>query len=168
MTSKIKVLFVCLGNICRSPTAEGVFTKMVNDAGLSNMFEIDSAGTAAYHIGKQPDLRSIEHAAKRGYELDHLKARKVDFADFYEFDYILAMDNSNYTDLIHLAPNDMKHKVNMMLEYADKDILTKINHNSTEVPDPYYGGSKGFENVLDLVESGCKGFLKKLPCNISK
>jgi protein-tyrosine phosphatase len=154
MTEKIKVLFVCLGNICRSPTAEGVFTKLVNDAGLDNMFKIDSAGTAAYHIGKQPDLRSITHAEKRGYELAHLKARKVDFTDFYEFDHILAMDKSNFDDLIHLAPNDMKHKVKMMLSYGTKSVK--------EVPDPYYEKADGFEIVLDLLEDACRGFLKSV------
>ncbi len=161
MTEKTKVLFVCLGNICRSPTAQGVFEKMVHDAKLTDKFEIDSAGTAAYHIGKQPDPRSIKHAAKRGYKLEHQKARKVDYSDFMYYDYILAMDKSNFDDLFHLCPHEMKHKLHMMLSYADKKLLDKINNGSNEVPDPYYEGEAGFEKVLDLIESGCKGFLDK-------
>jgi protein-tyrosine phosphatase len=162
MVQKIKILFVCLGNICRSPTAEGVFRKMVNDMELQDKFLIDSAGTAAYHIGKCPDPRSMKHALKRGYDIGHQKARRVVLEDFYDFDYILAMDRSNYEDLIHLCPHDMKPKLYMMLDYADKDLLKKINRGSNEVPDPYSGGEAGFEKVLDLLENACEGLLTNI------
>jgi protein-tyrosine phosphatase len=161
MTSKNKILFVCLGNICRSPTAQGVFEKFVEQKKLQDKFEIDSAGTAAYHIGSQPDARSIKHAEKRGYKLHHQRARKVDFADFMHYDYILAMDNSNYEDLKDFAPKDYHKKIHLLLEFADKDLLKKINNVSTEVPDPYYSGADGFEKVLDLIENTCGSFLKK-------
>lgn len=157
---KTKILFVCLGNICRSPTAQGVFEKIIIDKNLADKFFIDSAGTAAYHIGKKPDSRSIFHAAKRGYDLTHQRARKVDFSDFYEFDKILAMDKNNYDDLMEIAPQEAKNKISMILDFADKEFLNKINSGSNEVPDPYYGGDAGFEKVLDLVENACIAFLK--------
>ncbi len=154
MPEKTKILFVCLGNICRSPTAHGIFEKLVEQNNLNDKFEIDSAGTAAYHIGKSPDPRSTMHAAKRGYDLTRQTARRVTFDDFYEFDHILAMDKNNYDDLIRLCPNEMKYKIRLMLEHGTMGIK--------EVPDPYHEGEAGFEKVLDLLEDACTNFLKKI------
>jgi protein-tyrosine phosphatase len=152
---KIKVLFVCMGNICRSPTAEGVFTKLIKEQNLDKHFAIDSAGTHAYHIGKGPDLRSQKAALERGVELAHLRARKVDQEDFEAFDFLLAMDEENYSLLIEACPDEYKHKVNYFLDYAP-------HLNERIVPDPYYGGPYGFERVLDMVEEASAGFLKSL------
>jgi protein-tyrosine phosphatase len=152
---KIKVLFVCMGNICRSPTAEGVFTKLIKEQNLDKYFAIDSAGTHAYHIGKAPDLRSQKAALERGVELAHLRARKVDQEDFEAFDFLLAMDEENYSLLIEACPAEYKHKVSYFLDYAP-------HLNERIVPDPYYGGPYGFERVLDMVEAASAGFLKSL------
>lgn len=162
MSEKTKVLFVCLGNICRSPTAHGIFEKLVADAGLTDKFEIDSAGTSALHQGEQPDPRSQLHAFNRGYVLEHQRSRRVDFADLMHYDYILAMDNRNHDDLMNMAPKDLQHKIHLMLEYADEDLLVKRNRGSKEVPDPYYKSEGGFELVLDLLEDACERLLNKL------
>ncbi len=144
-----KILFVCLGNICRSPTAQGVLEHFIKNNGLENEFLVDSAGTSAWHIGSPPDRRSIEFAAKRGYDLTRQKARKVDFADFFEFDLILAMDKSNYSDLLQIAPKEESKKIKLFLkEFGNNKFIQ-------EVPDPYHKGSEGFEEVLDLIESAC-------------
>ncbi len=149
---KIGVLFVCLGNICRSPTAHGVFEHKVKHLGLEHSVHVDSAGTAAYHVGNPPDERSTAVARKRGYELSHLRARQAVDADFHRFDYILAMDQSNYDNLRALAPADGKARLALFLEFAgDVERL--------EVPDPYYGGEQGFNQVLDLVEAASEGLL---------
>jgi protein-tyrosine phosphatase len=152
---KIKVLFVCMGNICRSPTAEGVFTKLIEDRYLLERFVIDSAGTHAYHVGDAPDLRSQKAARNRGVELSTLRARKFTRGDFEDFDFILAMDEDNYAILIEACPDGHKDKVRLFLDYAP-------HLNVREVPDPYYGGSYGFERVLDLVEAASDGLLKAL------
>jgi len=152
---KIKVLFVCMGNICRSPTAEGVFTKIVEEAGVDDSFTIDSAGTHAYHIGEQPDPRSQVAARERGIELKHLKARKVSVEDFEQYDYVLAMDSDNVASLMQICPEDYKDKVKYFLDYAP-ELSVK------SVPDPYYGGRFGFERVLDLVTAASQGFLNTL------
>ena len=152
MTQKTKVLFVCLGNICRSPTAQGVFEKMVEDRGLSDNFYIDSAGTSAFHVGSPADERSAETALKYGYDLSKQSSRKVEFSDFIEFDYILAMDSSNYSDLIDAAPTDLHKKISLMLTHGTL--------GERDVPDPYYGGAQGFDNVLKLLENACEGFLR--------
>jgi len=152
---KIKVLFVCMGNICRSPTAEGVFTKLVNEKKLDHRFIIDSAGTHAYHIGNPPDLRSQKAAAERDIQLSHLRARKVVMGDFDDFDFLLVMDDENYAALINACPASHKHKVQYFLDYAPQ--LT-----AREVPDPYYGGEYGFERVLDMIEAASTGFLVSL------
>lgn len=141
---KIKVLFVCLGNICRSPSAQAVFTQKVQHAGLEDCIEIDSAGTAAYHIGKAPDARAMAAAKARGYSMEQLRARQVKVDDFHHFDYILAMDFANQGDLQELQPNDSRAHLSLMLD----GVATDLN----EVPDPYYGGDAGFETVLDLLE----------------
>lgn len=152
---KIKVLFVCMGNICRSPTAEGVFTKLIKERNLDEYFIIDSAGTHAYHVGDAPDLRAQKAARERGVKLDHLRARKVTRGDFEDFDYILAMDDDNYAILVEACPGEHKEKIRYFLDYAPH---LKVR----EVPDPYYGGSFGFERVLDLVEEASEGFLNRL------
>lgn len=151
----VKVLFVCMGNICRSPTAEGVFRHFVVEQNLQDAILIDSAGTHSYHIGSPPDRRSQEAAKIRGYDLSRLKARRVSAEDFEQFDYVLAMDNVNYEDLRQIGPDDLFHKIELFLDYAE-DIKER------EVPDPYYGAKKGFEYVLDLVESGARGLLKAI------
>ncbi len=153
--SRIKVLFVCLGNICRSPTADGVFRKLVADAGLQGLIEVDSAGTAAWHIGKSPDPRTQEAAVRRGYDLSMLKARQAIAEDFYEYDHILAMDLSNLENLHQIRPEDSSARLGLFLDYAP-DLGLK------EVPDPYYGGESGFEQVLDLVEAAGKNLLVEL------
>jgi len=148
----VNVLFVCLGNICRSPTAEGIFTKLVQDEGLGKQIRIDSAGTHAYHVGNPPDARAQAAARKRGVELADLRARKVLAEDFEVFDYVLAMDLNNYEDLSEICPPGQEEKLSLFLEFApDADVR--------EVPDPYYGGATGFERVLDLVEQAARGLL---------
>ncbi|MDX1319480.1 MAG: low molecular weight protein-tyrosine-phosphatase [Oceanospirillum sp.] len=153
--SRIKVLFVCLGNICRSPTADGVFRKLVADAGLQDLIEIDSAGTAAWHVGKSPDPRTQDAAASRGYDLSGLRARQAVPEDFYKYDHILAMDLSNLENLQQIRPADASARLGLFLDYAP-DLGIK------EVPDPYYGGESGFEQVLDLVETAGKNLLVEL------
>lgn len=150
MTAPIKVLFVCLGNICRSPSAEAVFSHKVAEANAHKLIHIDSAGTAGYHVGESPDQRACEFAKRRGYSMDTLQARQVSSEDFERFDYIIAMDNSNLANLRKLQPHNSKARLNLMLSYAG---LNK------EVPDPYYGGDQGFETVLDLLEQACDGLL---------
>ncbi|MFT5839872.1 MAG: protein-tyrosine phosphatase [Flavobacteriales bacterium] len=146
------VLFVCLGNICRSPSAEAVFKKKANDNGL--IIEIDSAGTAGYHKGAEPDKRSQAVGIERGYSFKSLKCRKVVEQDFKHFDYILAMDNQNIENLLDICPEEFKHKVLLHLSFAVSE--------EQEVPDPYYGGKRGFEHVLDLIELGADGFIEHL------
>ena len=151
----IKVLFVCMGNICRSPTAEGVFRRQVVAAGLSDMIVIDSAGTHDYHIGKPPDNRAQQAALKRGYDLSGLRGRQVALRDFQEFDYILAMDTDNLSYLQKNCPQQQQHKLNLLMEFSE-------NFSQRKVPDPYYGGAQGFENVLDMVEDATAGLLQKI------
>jgi protein-tyrosine phosphatase len=150
--TKYCVLFVCTGNICRSPTADGVLRKMVTDAGLANVVEVDSAGTHDYHVGEPPDGRSQEHARKRGYDLSPLRARQVQVDDFEKFDLILALDDGHLKILQRLCPPKYRSKVCRFTEFCTR-------HKSHEVPDPYYGGAQGFEHVLDLVEDGCSGLI---------
>ncbi|WP_353570947.1 low molecular weight protein-tyrosine-phosphatase [Candidatus Albibeggiatoa sp. nov. BB20] len=148
----VKVLFVCMGNICRSPTAEGVFTYLVQRADLEEKIGIDSAGTHAYHVGEPADLRSQQAAQKRGIDMSQIRARRVAKNDFEKFDYLLAMDRDNYTVLKYLCPKGQEHKLSMFLDFAP-------DLNVKEVPDPYYGGSQGFEHVLDLIEAASQGLL---------
>ena len=150
--SKVSVLFVCMGNICRSPTAEGVFRHMVEQEGHSDWIITDSAGTHAYHIGEQPDRRAQQTARTRGIELSDLRARKAIAKDFNEFDYLLAMDNDNYQILAELSPHGYEDRLKLFLDYSNE-------FSETEVPDPYYGGEQGFEHVFDLVESASRGLL---------
>lgn len=153
MTSEISVLFVCLGNICRSPTAEGVFRKVVEDAGMATSIIIDSAGTHAYHSGEPPDRRAQLAAEKRGFDLSELMARRVDSEDFSRFDLILAMDRENLHLLREQCPEGYADRIKLFLEFA-------VSGDELEVPDPYYGGSLGFERVLDLIEQAASGLLQ--------
>jgi low molecular weight protein-tyrosine phosphatase len=150
----VKVLFVCMGNICRSPTAEGYFQHIVEAAGLSDKIKTDSAGTHAYHIGSPPDTRAQAAANKRGIDLSSLRGRKVENRDFTGFDYVLAMDDSNHTDLLAVA-GGVADNLFMFLEFAK-------NFSENEVPDPYYGGDQGFEHVLDLIEDASLGLLNEI------
>lgn len=150
-----RILLVCMGNICRSPTAEGVLRTLVQRAGLANHVEIDSAGTHAFHVGEPPDPRSQKAAEKRGYDLTHLKARRVATADFLKFDLILAMDRDNLAMLREACPMEEQHRLKLFLEYAR-------NSEHDEVPDPYYGGPDGFERVLDMIEDASEGLIEEL------
>lgn len=150
----MKVLFVCLGNICRSPTAHGVLERKLAVAGLSDRVEVDSAGTAAWHMGKEPDLRSQKAARKRDYDLSHLRARQAVANDFLEFDYVLAMDKSNLINLQRIVPvGAVKSQPQLFLQAFTTPNLKA--RGLTEVPDPYYGEKDGFEDVLDMVEEAC-------------
>lgn len=153
--AQIKILFVCMGNICRSPMAEGVFRHLVKQAGLDGRIAIDSAGTHDYHIGEPPDPRAQRTAGRRGYDLSMLRGRQVSRADFGEFDYLLAMDRMNLRVLERLCPSQHGHKLKLLMEFSNDAALR-------EVPDPYYGGDQGFERVLDLVEQASDGLLEHL------
>ncbi|MEM6538008.1 MAG: low molecular weight protein-tyrosine-phosphatase [Pseudomonadota bacterium] len=147
-----KVLFVCLGNICRSPAAEGILRLRAKDRGVD--IYVESAGTGDWHVGDPPDERMIRVAGKRGVRLDHLRARQVAFDDFYLFDYLLAMDLRNQDDLLRLAPPNRECDIRLFLDFAEGP--------ERETPDPYFGGERGFEDVLDLIERGVDGFLDHL------
>ncbi|NVJ65310.1 MAG: low molecular weight phosphotyrosine protein phosphatase [Gammaproteobacteria bacterium] len=150
------ILFVCLGNICRSPTAEGVFRVKAEQAGLANKLFIDSAGTSAYHVGEQPDLRSQQEAKRHGYDLSYIRSRKVATDDFDKFDLIIAMDNSNLVNLKHLDTKGYDDKLKLFLhDYAPQ-------LGVSEVPDPYYGGAQGFTEVVRLIESAADGLIEYL------
>ncbi|MBD8387556.1 low molecular weight protein-tyrosine-phosphatase [Dysgonomonas sp. BGC7] len=152
---KYKVLFVCLGNICRSPAAEGILKKMIQEQGLENKISVDSAGTSGYHDGELPDPRMRQHGTHRGYQFDSL-SRKFTSRDFDNFDLILAMDDNNYRNIVRLALDlESKGKVHRMVEFSEK-------YGHDHIPDPYYSGSDGFEQVLDLLEDACEGLLKKI------
>jgi protein-tyrosine phosphatase len=150
--NNVKVLFVCMGNICRSPTAQGVFEKLVAESDLAEVMHIDSAGTHAYHIGESPDARASEAAQRRGIDLSRQHARRVSAEDFEVFDYVLAMDRSNIEDLAGLYQPEHSSKLRLLLEYAP-------GLETREVPDPYYGGATGFERVLDMIEQASAGLL---------
>jgi len=152
---KTRILFVCMGNICRSPSAEGVMRKLVDQSGLQHLIEIDSAGTHAYHVGAPPDARSQATARRRGYELAALRARQVADDDFSEFDLLLAMDRDNLALLQRRCPPHLQNKLKLMMGYAEHSAVT-------EVPDPYYEGARGFEIVLDYLEDACGGLLRAL------
>lgn len=153
-----RVLFVCLGNICRSPIAEGVFRKTVESRGLHRQFEIDSAGTGDWHIGSPPDRRAQRAAARQGVDLSGLRARQTSAADMAAFDYIIAMDRANYTSLTRLAGAQHRHKVHLFLDLSP-------DTDGDEVPDPYYGGDYGFDQALDLIEQACAGLLDHIVKN---
>jgi len=148
-----KVLFVCMGNICRSPTAQGVFRRMVTESGLESGVQVESAGTHAYHVGEPPDTRAVQAAKRRGVEIGDLRARQVTQDDFREFDLILAMDWENLALLQQQCPRAHKHKLHLLMRYAGE-------HDAATVPDPYYGGPEGFNTVLDYVEDACQGLIE--------
>lgn len=149
---KVSVVFVCMGNICRSPTAEAVFRHYVEKAGLEDRILIDSAGTHDYHIGEVPDARTQRVAKQRGYDMSALRGRQVEAQDFQRFHYVLAMDEANLSILQRLRPREAQGHLGLFLEFAQR-------HTEREVPDPYYGGADGFEKVLDLVEDAAHGLL---------
>ena len=152
---EVGVLFVCLGNICRSPSAEGVFRHCVENSDLQLNVKIDSAGTANYHSGDPPDSRAISVAASRGINLKNLRARQIRRSDFQQFDYIIAMDRHNYSDLISLAPRDHHCRIQLFLDFTD-------NWSEREIPDPYYGGPQGFERAFDMINDASKGLIKDI------
>ncbi len=161
MSAKYSVLFVCMGNICRSPTAEGVLRHLVREAGLEDTVQIDSAGTLDYHVGSPPDHRSQAHAQRRGYDLSGLRARQVNVRDFERFDLILAMDWQNYGELQDMCPPQLYPKIRRLMEFAPPGI-------SDVVSDPYTGGPQGFERVLDHVEQACRGLLVHIRAEVRR
>jgi len=171
---RTKVLFVCLGNICRSPTADAVFASKVAAAGLADSIIVDSAGTGAWHAGEPADTRAQSHAAKRGIDMSTLRARQLKAADFNEFDYILAMDDQNFQDIRTVQADAVSQEIDAvsqegivikrLLDYLPRASLSQgselLNHDN--VPDPYYGGDNGFELVLDLIDSACDPLLAEI------
>lgn len=151
----VSVLFVCMGNICRSPTAHAVFRDLVRKEGLEHAIEVDSAGTHAYHVGELPDRRSMQVAKDRGIEMADLRARKVDFGDLYEYDYVLAMDEANLANLLEMALPEHKEKIRLFMGFAPE-------RPEKEVPDPYYGGPEGFDQVFDMVTAASEGLLSHI------
>ena len=160
VNSDIGVLFVCLGNICRSPTAEGVFRKRVADAGMSEIIRVDSAGTHAYHTGEPPDRRAILAAQKRGVDLSDIRARRIATTDFETFQFVLAMDESNLRNLRELCPAEYSDRLRLFLDFSGRA-------GERELPDPYYGGALGFERVPDLVEEAADGLLQSLAAQVA-
>jgi protein-tyrosine phosphatase len=158
----INVLFVCMGNICRSPAAEGILKKLIVDDNLENKISVDSAGTIGYHSGELPDERMRKHALDRGYNLDSRARQFNPKKDFEEFDYIVTMDDDNYSDIV--GKDHYKIYLNKILKMTD----FYSNKSVKEVPDPYYGGSNGFENVLDILEDSTKNLLKKIRTDIER
>ena len=158
---RASVLFVCMGNICRSPTAETVFREHAQRAGLLDDLRIESAGIGSWHVGEPPDKRAILHGRRRGYDLEPLRARQVTRADFARFDYILGMDLRNLRDLKALRPDDYKGHLGLFLDFAP-------HLDVREVPDPYYGGPDGFEAVLELVERASEGLLAHIRAHALK
>lgn len=161
---KLRVLMVCMGNICRSPTAEAVLRHRLAQAGLAEVVAVDSAGTHAYHLGSPPDARSRLAGAQRGYELDHLRARKVAPQDYASFDLLLAMDWDNLALLEEACPSDLRNRLRRLTEFIPH---THPLTGSPVVPDPYYGGPAGFEHVLDLIEASCDGLLTHLQMRLT-
>ncbi|WP_068634650.1 low molecular weight protein-tyrosine-phosphatase [Thauera butanivorans] len=151
----VKILFVCSGNICRSPTAEGIARHYIQTGGLGGLIEVDSAGTHGYHVGEAPDPRARKAAQQRGYDLSDLRARKLHVSDFQRFDLVLAMDRGHMEYMQRMCPEVYLPRLGLFMSYARGSELD-------EVPDPYYGGPKGFDTVLDLCESGVRGLLESV------
>lgn len=173
MSQSVRVLFVCIGNICRSPTAEGVFRTQVEKAGWGKLFSADSAGTTAWHVGEPPDARTQKHAAARGYNLSQQRARQICAEDFERFDLILAMEKPVFDEVCALQkisnnnsadkPSKKTAKVEMFLSYLSAQKLSESGADiNTHVPDPYYGGADGFDTVIDVVEAGSEALLRAL------
>ncbi len=150
-----RILFICLGNICRSPTAEGILRRLVRERELEHRFEIDSAGTGDWHIGCPPDPRAQHASLQRGIDISSLRARQVSAADLARFDSVIAMDLNNLQQLKKLAPVSHHHKIRLLLDYTDTP-------DHREVPDPYYGGNHGFDRMIDLLEDACDHLLSSL------
>jgi protein-tyrosine phosphatase len=151
----VNVLFVCMGNICRSPMAHGVFERRINEAGLGYLVRVDSAGTHAYHVGSPPDERAQRTAMSRGVDLSRQRARLLEADDFQRHDYVLVMDEENLHNALRICPEEYRERVRLLLEFAEA-------RGEREVPDPYYGGSAGFERVIDMVEDAVEGFMAHL------
>lgn len=159
--SKVRVLFVCTGNICRSPAAEGVFRALIEREGLAHRIAVDSAGTTGYHVGDPPDSRTVAIAAQRGFDLSSLRARRVRAEDFLSFDLIVAMDSGHFQTLSRMAPDHRQGTVDLFLRHAPEVGIT-------DVPDPYYGGEEGFDRVMDMIEAGSRGLLQHIRTTILK
>lgn len=159
MKQKVSVLIVCTGNICRSPTGEGVLRHLAEKRGLAGRIEIQSAGTHDYHVGDCPDPRTVKHARKRGYDLSALRASQVSGEDFHRFDYILAMDRGHLRILRNMAPDDARARLGLFLEASAR-------WRGEDVPDPYYGGVEGFERVLDMVEEAAERWLDRIQAEL--
>lgn len=151
----VRVLFVCLGNICRSPTAEGIFRDMVRARGLAGRIQHDSCGTGDWHVGDPPDTRAQAEARRRGIDISDLRGRQIKKQDFAQFDYVLAMDDDNHGDLRRLCPSEYGDRVHRAVAFAPE-------MGATHVPDPYYGGAQGFAGVYDLLTAVCEGLLKRI------
>ncbi|WP_148863028.1 low molecular weight protein-tyrosine-phosphatase [Marinobacter fonticola] len=155
MHDPVNVLFVCMGNICRSPTAQAVFQQRLDEAGLTGRVTVDSCGTGEWHVGKQPDPRAMEAGLRRGYDLSSLRARQIEPRDMDRFDYVLTMDSDNQRRVAALTSDNAKARPELFLSYATR-------HQEEEVPDPYYGDGDGFERVLDLIEDACDGLIRDI------
>jgi protein-tyrosine phosphatase len=151
----VSVLFVCMGNICRSPTAQGVFRALVEREGLADRIVTDSAGTISYHVGEPPDRRARETAVKRGLDLSDLRARRAVSEDFKRFDYLVAMDRDNFSELMAICPEGFEERLHLFMDFAP-------HRPEMEVPDPYYGGVRGFDRVFDMVEEASRGLLEHI------
>jgi protein-tyrosine phosphatase len=158
---KAGVLFVCTGNICRSPTAEGVFRHLARERGVLKALRVESAGTHDYHVGEAPDARAVAHAARRGYDIARLRARQVSGEDFHDFDRILAMDHGHLRLLKSIAPAASPARISMFLDHSRR-------WYGLDVPDPYYGASRGFEEVLDMVEEASARLLEEIVAELSR
>ena len=159
MTNRINVLFVCMGNICRSPMAQGVFARDVNAAGFAEAVRIDSAGTHAFHVGKPPDERGRKAVQKRRVDIDTLEARRIEMADFADFDYILAMDRQNLDMLRYLCPPERRHALHLFSEFSP-------GLKNREIPDPYHGEERDFEEVLDMIELASGGLVETIGARV--
>ncbi len=155
MSDKIRVLFVCTGNICRSPTAQGIFELLVATARVQHRFDIDSAGISNYHSCEAPDPRTQKAAQSRGVDLSKQRARQIELRDFYEFDWIIAMDTGHFDELSDQCPDDARATIKRLLDFCHD-----ISHK--DVPDPYYGNLAGFERVFDICDAGCRALLQQL------
>ena len=153
--AKHRLLFVCLGNIYRSPMAEGVFRRVAEEEGVADLFEVDSAGLGDWHLGQAPDKRAQSAARRRGIDISGQSARQVAHADYASFDLLLAMDGSNFAELAESAPEEARHKIRRFLDFAP-------HAGTKDVPDPFYGGREGFDHALDLIEAAARGLLAEL------